>query len=72
MGRAVVVFVAVAMLVGAGSAQAAVRKVSFTGSVAPNSYATLTAKVSPKSRCTIKVVYDTTVSHASDPFLAQS
>jgi hypothetical protein len=53
---------AVAVLAVAGSADAAVRKVSFTGSGAANSYASLKVKVSHKSRCTFKVVYDTTVS----------
>jgi hypothetical protein len=60
----VVVMGALAVLSGAASAEAAVRKVSFTGSVAPNDFASLSVKVSPRSRCTIKVVYDTTVSHA--------
>lgn len=64
MARTVVVFLAVAMLLGVASANAAVRKVSFTSSVAANSYASLTVKVSPKSRCTIKVVYETVVSSA--------
>jgi micrococcal nuclease len=45
-------------------ASAAVRKVSFTTVVSPNDYASLTVNVSPRARCTIKVVYDTTVSHA--------
>jgi hypothetical protein len=61
-------FLAVAVLVLAlvvvGSASATVRKVSFTAVVSPNDYASLTVRVSPRARCTIKVVYDTTVSHA--------
>jgi hypothetical protein len=43
---------------------ASVKRVSFTSTVAPNDYATLTVAVSPRARCTIKVVYDTTVSEA--------
>ena len=46
------------------SASASVRKVSFTSVVSPNEYASLTVRVSPRARCTIKVVYDTTVSRA--------
>ncbi|HSF61031.1 MAG TPA: hypothetical protein VLA69_05000, partial [Gaiellaceae bacterium] len=48
----------------AASAGAAVRKVSFTSVVSPNDYASLTVNVSPRARCTIKVVYETTVSRA--------
>jgi hypothetical protein len=42
----------------------AVRRISFTSSVSPNESAALVVAVSPRARCTIKVVYDTTVSHA--------
>lgn len=55
---------AVVMLVFSASAGAAVTKVSFTSVVSPNDYASLTVSVSPKARCTIKVVYQTTVSQA--------
>ena len=41
------------------------RKVTFTGTVSPNDTASLTVTVSPKARCTIKVVYETTVSKAA-------
>jgi hypothetical protein len=51
-------------LVVVSSASATVRKVRFTSVVSPNDYASLTVNVSPRARCTIKVVYDTTVSHA--------
>ena len=51
-------------LVFSTSASAAVKRVAFTATVSPNDYASLTVKVTPKARCTIKVVYDTTVSHA--------
>jgi hypothetical protein len=43
---------------------AAVRKVSFTARVPVNGVASLTVSVKPRSRCTIRVVYGTTVSHA--------
>ena len=48
----------------ATDAGATVRKVEFTGVVSPNDYAELKVTVSPRARCTIKVVYDTTVSAA--------
>ena len=48
----------------ASPASAAVRKVSFTATVSPNDYAMLVVNVSPRARCTIKVVYDTVVSEA--------
>jgi hypothetical protein len=60
----VVVVVAAAALVLTGLASAAVRKVAFTSPVAAGDQASLTVTVSPKAHCTIKVVYDTTVSHA--------
>lgn len=49
---------------GPAAAFAAVRKASFTARVHPGDEAALTVAVSPRSRCTIEVVYDTTVSHA--------
>lgn len=55
--------VALSLLVAA-SAAGSVKRVAFTSTVAPNDYATLTVAVTPKARCTIKVVYDTTTSHA--------
>jgi hypothetical protein len=48
----------------AGVSDAAVRKVSFTTTVSAGDQVSLTVMVSPKARCTIKVVHDTTVSHA--------
>ena len=48
----------------AASAGAAVRKVTFTATLSPNDTASLTVNVSPKARCTIKVVYDTVTSKA--------
>jgi hypothetical protein len=53
-----------AALVLAATAGATVKKVSFTATVSPNDYASLTVRVSPRARCTIKVVYDTVVSSA--------
>jgi hypothetical protein len=44
--------------------RAEVHKVSFTSSVAANDGAMLSVLVSRHARCTITVVYDTTVSHA--------
>jgi hypothetical protein len=58
-----VVAIAVAVILVAPAA-ATVRKVNFTAVVSPNEYAVLTVSVAPRARCTIKVVYDTTVSHA--------
>jgi hypothetical protein len=46
------------------TAGASVRKVRFTAVVSPNEYASLTVSVSPRARCAITVIYDTTVSHA--------
>ena len=51
-------------LVVTASASATVRTVRFTKIVSPNDYASLTVKVAPRARCTIKVVYETTVSRA--------
>ena len=62
--RFAVVVIATSIFLVAATASASVRKVSFTASVATGDYATLMVNVSPRSRCTIKVVYDTTVSHA--------
>jgi hypothetical protein len=47
---------AVALVLAAPSS-AAVRTVAFTGSATPNDYVTLAVRVSPRARCTIKVVY---------------
>lgn len=55
---------ALVVLTFATAASATVKKVSFTASVSPNDQASLTVSVAPRARCTIKVVYDTTVSHA--------
>ena len=46
------------------SALGSVKRVAFTSIVSPNETASLTVSVTPRSRCTIKVVYDTTMSHA--------
>ena len=62
--RALVITVVAAAAIWTASAGAAVTRVSFTSTVNANDYATLTVKVSPSARCTIKVVYDTTVSRA--------
>lgn len=55
---------ALVVLTFATTSSATVKKVAFTASVSPNDQASLTVSVSPKARCSIKVVYDTTVSHA--------
>ena len=55
---------AAVVLVLAAPASATVSKVTFTRVVSPNDYASLTVRVSPRARCTIKVVYDTVVSKA--------
>ena len=64
--RFLVVVAAVALVVAvlAGVSGAAVRKLSFTAAARGGDQVSLTVAVSPKARCTIKVVYDTTVSHA--------
>jgi hypothetical protein len=65
MARSVgLLVVVIAALVLANAGFASVKRVSFTSVVAPNDYARLEVAVSPRARCTIKVVYDTTVSHA--------
>jgi hypothetical protein len=67
MKRSVGVLVAISLviaLLAATAASAAVRRVSFTATVSPNDYASVTVSVAPKARCTIKVVYDTVVSKA--------
>ena len=66
MKRVAVLSIAVmaTALILAGAATASVRKVSFTAVVSPNEYATLVVNVSPRARCRIKVVYETTVSRA--------
>lgn len=53
-----VVFVAVASVLAlAADSSATVTKVSLTGTVRAGSYAKLTVKVTPRARCSIKVVY---------------
>jgi hypothetical protein len=59
-----VLVVLVVALVGASSASASVKRVSFTATVSPNENASLVVAVTPRARCAIKVVYDTAVSHA--------
>jgi hypothetical protein len=56
--------VAAAALVLAGTAQPSVRRGTFTPVVHAGDYASLSVAVSPRARCTITIVYDTTVSHA--------
>jgi hypothetical protein len=53
-----------AALMMPSSASATVRKLKFTSIVATGDYASLTVKVVPAARCTIKVTYDTVVSRA--------
>ncbi len=53
-----------ATLVLATAAAAAVKATKLPGTVSAGDYATLTVKVAPKARCTIKVVYDTVTSRA--------
>jgi micrococcal nuclease len=64
MRLSTIVAVFVLALVVVGSASASVRKVSFTSVVSPNDYASLTVSVAPPDRCTIKISYEMTVSHA--------
>jgi hypothetical protein len=45
-------------------AEASVKRVSLTSPVRAGSYASLSVNVSPRSRCTIQVIYDTVVSQA--------
>jgi hypothetical protein len=45
-------------------ATATVKRVSLTMPVRAGSYASLTVNVTPKSRCTIQVIYDTVISQA--------
>ena len=61
---ALILAAAVAALIVVSSASASVRKVKLTATVATGDTASLTVKVSPKSRCTIRVEYDTVVSRA--------
>jgi hypothetical protein len=51
-------------LLCAVQASAAVKATKLPGTVSAGDYASLTVKVSPKWRCTIKVVYDTVTSRA--------
>ena len=58
-------FVGVALALSlVATANAAVSKQSFTGTVRTGEEAMLTVKVAPRARCTIKVVYDTVTSRA--------
>lgn len=54
----------VVALVLASSASASVKKVKFAATVATSDEASLTVKVTPNARCTIRVEYDTVVSRA--------
>lgn len=54
----------VVALAVAAPATAAVKREAFTATVAPGKYASVTVRVTPKARCTIKVVYDTVTSRA--------
>jgi hypothetical protein len=56
--------IALVAVILSGAAGAAVRKVSFTSAARAGDQVSLTVTVSPRARCTIRVVYDTTVSHA--------
>jgi hypothetical protein len=61
----VVALSVVTLVLAFGStAQASVRKVALTSVVHAGDQASLTVAVSPRARCTITVVYETTVSHA--------
>jgi hypothetical protein len=51
-------------LVFAAQASAAVKATKLPGTVTAGDYASLTVRVTPKARCTIKVVYDTVTSRA--------
>lgn len=65
MGRIValslVAFVALAVVTAAAGT---VKRVSLTTPVVAGSYASLTVNVTPRSRCSIQVIYDTVVSSA--------
>ncbi|MGZ4386294.1 MAG: hypothetical protein ACXVZO_05155 [Gaiellaceae bacterium] len=52
-------------IVSLPSASAAVRRIAFTAKVEAGQYASLTVRVSPPARCTIEVVYDTVIAHAT-------
>lgn len=54
--------VVVASLVVVTATEGAVRRVSLTSPVRAGNYATLTVNVSPRARCTIRVIYNTTES----------
>jgi hypothetical protein len=60
----VVVLALVVSVTLAGPALAVVRKTAITSPVRAGNYASLTVRVSPKARCTIKVVYGKVVSKA--------
>jgi hypothetical protein len=59
-----IVGVVMVALVFVPAASARVTKAAFSASVAAGDQATLSVKVSPKARCTIKVVYKTGTSRA--------
>ena len=63
LGR-VISLLGLAALVLAASSSASVRKLGFTPTVRAGDYASVRVQATPKARCTITVVYDTTVSHA--------
>jgi len=65
MRLASVLCAAAVACVSVAAASAAVRKLSFTANVSANEEASLVVSVSPRSRCTITVIYETTVSHAA-------
>jgi hypothetical protein len=56
--------IALLVVFSAQPAAAAVHKVSFTETVSPGGRASLTVAVSPRARCAIHGVYDTTIPHA--------
>lgn len=56
---AVIGLIAGTLLLGASSADAAVRQVSLTSPVRAGAFASLTVNVSPRARCTIRVIYNT-------------
>jgi hypothetical protein len=60
--RWAVLVVAVVSLVAVAAAQGAVRKVSLTSPVRAGGNASLAVQVTPRARCTIRVIYNTTES----------
>ena len=65
MRRGVALLAVGLTLLLAASAAASVKRVAFTSVVPAGDYASLTVQVSPRSRCTIKVVYSTGPSRAA-------